>query len=74
MKRGMNRSDCSDDVPIGGYFNYAKWYCPNCANLNSAIRNDNGIYISVCPKCGVYMRRKHKSRNVDIIEVVISDH
>ena len=66
------KSETKDDVPIGGYVDYSKWYCPNCANLNVGLPDNKGAYKSVCQCCGVMMRRKHISRTKDTIEIVIS--
>ncbi len=70
----MKKNNSSkDDVPIGGYFQYSKWYCPNCSNLNIGIPDDKGAYKSVCQGCGVMMRRKRISRTKDTIEIVLSN-
>ena len=71
MNKGK-KYDCDDDVPIGGYFDHSKCYCPNCGNLNVGLPDNKGAYKSVCQCCGVMMRRKHISRTKDTIEIVIS--
>lgn len=45
-----------------------RWHCPNCGELLSALKTDDGLARSICPLCRAAMVMKRKGRRKQILE------